>query len=75
MTSPTEITPTSCSPRNDRDLRDVPVTHLSHDIVNFVIERAGGRPRRHHLGDAHPAEPFTAVMDQAQYVTLAEDAD
>ncbi len=59
----------------DGNLRDMPLAHLAHHVVDVVFERARDGAGGHHLGDPQPAEPFTPVVNQAQDVALAEDAD
>ncbi len=75
MTSPTEMTPTNCSSRQDRDLRDMPLAHLAHDVVDLVLEPAGDGVAGHDVGDPQPAKSLAAVMDQTQHIALAEDTD
>src|SRR4029077_16065260 len=59
----------------DGNLGNVAFAHLAHHVIDVVVQGAGHRPTGHHVRDAHPAEPFSPVVDDAKHVALAEDTD
>jgi hypothetical protein len=59
----------------DGHLGDVAIGHLAHDRVDFILEMARHGVFRHNLREAKPAEAFPSIVDEAQDVAFAEDAD
>jgi len=54
---------------------DVAIGHFAHDCIDFILETASHGVLRHRLGEVEPAKTLSPVMDEAEYVALAEDAD
>src|SRR3954453_22689638 len=59
----------------NRDLGDPALAHLAHDLVDVVQDIASDGIGSHHLGNADPAKPFTAVVNNPQNIAFSEDAN
>src|SRR3954466_13179690 len=59
----------------NRNLGDPALAHLAHDLVDVVKNIASDGIGGHHLGNANPAKPVAAVVNDPQDVALGEDAN
>ena len=57
------------------NLGNPPFAHRAHDIIDIIDDIAGDGIRGHDLGDSHPAESLTPIVEDPKDIPLREDSD